>query len=85
MDHFRLGSDLHKAQDGAVRSSLREFLQAPRVYASVGSIEPKKNHTALLDAFEEAWAIRLGSRAYVYDRAGGALHWRTAWCSGGNQ
>jgi alpha-1,2-rhamnosyltransferase len=68
MDHFRLGSDLNKVQDGAVRSSLREFLQAPRVYASVGSIEPKKNHAALLDAFEEAWAGGSDARLIVVGR-----------------
>lgn len=53
----RLGSDPAPQATGEVRAALREFLaRATPVYATVGSLEPKKNHRLLLRAFEALWA-----------------------------
>lgn len=55
--HIRLGSDPVALSQGPVRPALREFLAQPfACYATVGSIEPKKNHGALLRAFEVLWS-----------------------------
>jgi alpha-1,2-rhamnosyltransferase len=55
--HFRLGSDLEPPSSGTVRAALHALtVRPPGFYATVGSVEPKKNHSMLLDAFERAWA-----------------------------
>ncbi len=55
---FRLGAELDcTAGAGPVRAVLRElFAPPPRHYLAVGTIEPRKNHAYLLDAFEVLWA-----------------------------
>jgi glycosyltransferase involved in cell wall biosynthesis len=55
--HFYLGSELDLvAADGAIRPMLKEIFSAQRhVFIAVGSIEPRKNHSFVLDAFEEFW------------------------------
>jgi glycosyltransferase involved in cell wall biosynthesis len=57
---FRLGAelDLAKAVDSP-RPALRAVFEQPeryRTYITVGTIEPRKNHNYLLDAFDSAWA-----------------------------
>jgi len=58
--HFRLGSDLDfAAESPRVRDEVLRALDATsrsRCFISIGSIEPRKNHQFLLDAFEKIWA-----------------------------
>jgi alpha-1,2-rhamnosyltransferase len=57
---FRLGADLDLAETrDKVRPALRAAFEQPqfrRVYITVGTVEPRKNHAYLLDAFERTWA-----------------------------
>lgn len=57
---IRLGTDLDLATAASqVRPALRAIFGqpgCPSVYLTVGTIEPRKNHTYLLDAFDSAWA-----------------------------
>jgi glycosyltransferase involved in cell wall biosynthesis len=56
-DHFRLGSDLPREGVGTVRASLPVFLKGePPCFAAIGTIEARKNHAMLLDAFERLWS-----------------------------
>ncbi|NML42702.1 glycosyltransferase family 4 protein [Ramlibacter sp. G-1-2-2] len=55
--HIRLGSDPAPQLAGEVRPALRDFLARPApAYATVGSLEPKKNHRLLLRSCEALWA-----------------------------
>ncbi|MCJ8204818.1 glycosyltransferase family 1 protein [Pseudomonas sp. RGM2987] len=62
-DYFYLGSDLDLIdQTRAVDLDLQRLFKQPEpVFLMVSTIEPRKNHAYLLDAFEQAWAV--GSRA----------------------
>lgn len=64
-DHFPLGSELDLARQGdAVSAPLRELFSGQRpVYLMVSTIEPRKNHAYLLDAFEHLWAAEPMTRA----------------------
>lgn len=55
---FRLGSETtHGPRTGTVRKSLETLFSGSRpVYLTVSTIEPRKNHGCLLDAFESLWA-----------------------------
>ena len=55
--HFHLGSELDLITTGKdVRPQVREIFAAPRhVFLMVGSIEPRKNHLFVLDAFDRFW------------------------------
>lgn len=54
--HFRLGSDLPRDGAGTVRQPVSEFLSGGiPCFAAVGTIEPRKNHGLLLEAFEQLW------------------------------
>jgi alpha-1,2-rhamnosyltransferase len=56
--YFRLGSDLDQGQtSGLVRKPvLSMFSQGLPVYLMVSTIEPRKNHVYLVNAFEKIWA-----------------------------
>lgn len=56
-DYFHLGSDLDQIKpESQVRQELKQtFAQRP-VYLMVSTIEPRKNHAYLLDAFDQLWA-----------------------------
>ncbi|MCU1719250.1 glycosyltransferase family 4 protein [Pseudomonas sp. 5P_3.1_Bac2] len=62
---FHLGSELDlRAEGGGPKPALVDvFTQPQQVYLAVSTIEPRKNHTYLLDAFEQAWAA--GSQAHL--------------------
>ncbi|MGZ9665552.1 glycosyltransferase family 4 protein [Pseudomonas sp. GNP014] len=62
-DYFHLGSELDlRSSDAAVDPALqRVFESAEPVFLMVSTIEPRKNHAYLLNAFERAWAN--GSKA----------------------
>ncbi|MBP9714559.1 MAG: glycosyltransferase family 4 protein [Sterolibacterium sp.] len=64
-DYFQLGSELDQAQDNApVRSAVRAlFDERHSAYLMVSTIEPRKNHAYLLDAFECLWAREPTTRA----------------------
>lgn len=63
--HFHLGSELaFTAAPEPVRDSVRALFDSPQhVFLTVGSIEPRKNHAYILDAFDDYWA------------GGGLAHW----------
>jgi alpha-1,2-rhamnosyltransferase len=53
---FRLGAELDLVQEGEVGERLEPILDATGpVFLTVGSIEPRKNHGLVLDAFESLW------------------------------
>ncbi len=55
-DHFHLGSELDRAHPGAVvRHEVRRMCKSHPVYLMVSTIEPRKNHAYLLNAFERLW------------------------------
>lgn len=62
-DYFHLGSELDLSDAcSAVDEGLLDMFKTPQpVFLMVSTIEPRKNHAYLLDAFERAWAS--GSRA----------------------
>ncbi|MEB0047075.1 MULTISPECIES: glycosyltransferase family 1 protein [unclassified Pseudomonas] len=62
-DYFHLGSELDLKEDSAaVEPRLIRLFETPApVFLMVSTIEPRKNHDYLLDAFERAWAS--GSKA----------------------
>ena len=58
IDHFYLGSELDLVQfDDQPRGDISRIFGGDRhVFLMVGSIEPRKNHSYVLDAFEQHWA-----------------------------
>lgn len=56
-DYFHLGSDLDQADPRSqVRNDVKKMFSQRPVYLMVSTIEPRKNHTYLLDAFDQLWA-----------------------------
>src|SRR5690606_25263442 len=56
-DFFHLGSDLDQADPRTVvRQEVRHMCRDRSLYLMVSTIEPRKNHAYLLDAFERLWA-----------------------------
>ncbi|WP_322845363.1 glycosyltransferase family 1 protein [Pseudomonas sp. B33.4] len=71
-DFFHLGSelDLHNNQ-ATVEPRLKQlFTTTDPVYLMVSTIEPRKNHAYLLDAFERAWATGSTARLCIAGRVG---------------
>ena len=59
-DYFRLGADFSRqTPSGDIRQSLRDVFEngddSSAPYLTVGTIEPRKNHSYLLDAFDVVW------------------------------
>ncbi len=64
LGYFHLGSDLNACVTGSDR--LRAFFTAGTPsFISVGSIEPRKNHEQLLNAFERLWAGGSSARLLI--------------------
>jgi O-antigen biosynthesis alpha-1,2-rhamnosyltransferase len=63
LNYFYLGSDPvpGKMTGGSTREKVRLACAAPSMYLMVGTVEPRKNHGYVLDAFELLW--RRGSPA----------------------
>ncbi|MFJ4193750.1 glycosyltransferase family 4 protein [Pseudomonas sp. NPDC089534] len=71
-DYFHLGSelDLHTAGDVVEPQLERLFGAAGPVFLMVSTLEPRKNHGYLLDAFELAWAAGSSARLCIAGRVG---------------
>ena len=71
-DYFHLGSelDLIDAAHPVDPNLLRLFEQPKPVFLMVSTIEPRKNHTYLLDAFEQAWAAGSQARLCIVGKIG---------------
>ncbi|MDO7896554.1 glycosyltransferase family 4 protein [Pseudomonas citrulli] len=71
-DYFYLGSELDLADPNRAidRGLLQMFKQPEPVFLMVSTIEPRKNHTYLLDAFERAWAAGSGARLCIVGKIG---------------
>ncbi|PTT32696.1 glycosyltransferase family 1 protein [Pseudomonas sp. HMWF021] len=71
-DYFHLGSelDLH-SPDATIEPRLQQLFATPElVLLMVSTIEPRKNHDYLLDAFEHAWAAGSTARLCIAGRIG---------------
>lgn len=71
-DFFHLGSelDLH-SNDATVEPRLKSLFATPEpVFLMVSTIEPRKNHAYLLDAFERTWAAGSTTRLCIVGRVG---------------
>lgn len=73
IDYFLLGSDFKPKtakEAPALRPLYKEnFVGAP-VWLVVGTIEPRKNHAFILDAFEEMWRRGAADKLLVIGRIG---------------
>ncbi|MBC3777025.1 glycosyltransferase family 1 protein [Pseudomonas sp. SWRI99] len=71
-DYFHLGSELDlSAADVAVDRNLLKMFEKPQpVFLMVSTIEPRKNHAYLLDAFERAWAAGGNARLCIVGKIG---------------
>lgn len=69
---FRLGADLQgKSAAGEVRPAFREIFRGDnRPFLIVSTIEPRKNHAFLLDAFELAWNEGVNARLAIIGKVG---------------
>ena len=71
-DYFHLGSELDLCDDSTpVDPALKQmFKSKDPVFLMVSTIEPRKNHSYLLDAFEIAWANGSRARLCIAGRIG---------------
>ncbi|WP_149087111.1 glycosyltransferase family 4 protein [Pseudomonas prosekii] len=71
-DYFHLGSelDLSDARAEVDRGLLQMFKIPEPVFLMVSTIEPRKNHAYLLDAFERAWAAGSTARLCIAGKIG---------------
>lgn len=70
--YFHLGSELDLNRAGAALHPQlqRVFAQGEPVYLMVSTIEPRKNHAYLLDAFEQLWAQGSTARLCIIGKVG---------------
>ncbi|MCE0463859.1 glycosyltransferase family 4 protein [Pseudomonas uvaldensis] len=71
-DYFHLGSELDLIDaDSTIDSDLQRLFEQPEpVFLMVSTIEPRKNHAYLLDAFERAWAAGSQARLCIIGKIG---------------
>ena len=71
-DHFLLGADFVSpdAGHGPIRPGLVDRLTQRPTYLIVSTIEPRKNHAYLLDAFEALWQENLDVGLVIVGRVG---------------
>jgi len=71
-DYFHLGSELDLSEkNGVVRDHVQKIFQSnDPVYLMVGTIEPRKNHAYLLDAFDSLWRCGLKINLCFVGKAG---------------
>ncbi|TDK56506.1 glycosyltransferase family 4 protein [Pseudomonas moraviensis] len=72
IDYFHLGSELDLSEaDAEVDGNLQQLFRAPEpVFLMVSTIEPRKNHAYLLDAFERAWSCGSKARLCIVGKIG---------------
>lgn len=70
--HFRLGSDLDLATHRDLTSPevVEAFSKNASCYLMVSTLEPRKNHTYLLDAFEILWQESSQARLVIIGKIG---------------
>jgi glycosyltransferase involved in cell wall biosynthesis len=70
--HFHLGSELDLLRDEArLNPDLQRMFGDPApVYLMVSTIEPRKNHAYLMDAFERLWAQGSNARLCIIGKIG---------------
>ena len=71
-DHFLLGADFkyQQLQDSAVRKDVIDMLGERPAYLIVSTVEPRKNHRYLLDAFDLLWSQGLEVSLVIVGRTG---------------
>jgi len=69
---FYLGSELDfSRQDSVTRPEVQAVFDGPlHVFIVVGSIEPRKNHSFILDAFEDLWRTGVRAKLVIIGRSG---------------
>ena len=76
IEHFYLGAGLgHERAPGSALDAVAKACIDPGagVYLTVGTVEPRKNHRLMLDAFERLWADNINARLLIFGRLG----WRS--------
>ncbi|GIX00090.1 MAG: hypothetical protein KatS3mg111_3422 [Pirellulaceae bacterium] len=74
ISHFQLGAEL-KLHDGIVRPHIQSIMQAsPAAYLKVATLDPRKNHAYVLDAFEQLWRTHPHARLVLVGRIGASCH-----------
>lgn len=70
--YFHLGSelDLRRVEQQPVQALIDLFQQEAQVFLAVSTIEPRKNHGYLLDAFELAWSAGSQAKLCIIGRIG---------------
>ncbi len=71
-DYFHLGSELDLAKiNGPIREKVKQtFDNGCPVYLMVGTVEPRKNHVYLIDAFELLWQSGVDARLCFVGKVG---------------
>lgn len=73
-ESFQLGSVIDNIKrDGKVREELKNVFECGdkvKTYLTVGTIEPRKNHKYLLDAFDEVWQQCADTQLCIVGRIG---------------
>ncbi len=70
LNHFRLGADSHSTTSIARRELQTLFISDHRPYLTVATFEPRKNHTFVLDAFEQLWSRQPEAKLVLAGRVG---------------
>jgi glycosyltransferase involved in cell wall biosynthesis len=70
--HIKLGSDLHGCCEvGNVRNALESFVGGTMpCFLAVGTVEPRKNYSLMLEVFEQLWATGAEVRLLICGRRG---------------
>lgn len=70
--HFHLGSELDLVDErSSLHEGLEQLFQDPAsVYLAVSTIEPRKNHHYLLDAFDSLWQQGYSARLCIIGKVG---------------
>lgn len=68
--HFRLGADAHRAVSPPRKELAAAFSPGPKPYVMIATLEPRKNHAYVLDAFETLWARGSDTKLILAGRKG---------------